>query len=216
MYTHSTAQQTDHQPSYSSSPNAENQESLKALYLQVDLKVNERDSSNPNVEDIDGTLDLFIIPPPFAESMEGANGDPEADREATTAVEARTEDFTEPNQSIVNELFGALNACADLWPDNEDEDDANEIPGMMPALGSIENMPTPLGGTWITAENADQFQNVSIDAQEVLDEDGTTRILGPGAGRRRVREEEEANGDVNVDAQSMNGDLDETKWRRTS
>lgn len=140
---------------------------IDALYMNLSLN----DAESVNAEEDINVLELTILPPAY-----------ETDRPQTTCV---------------NEIFNAMNTCADLHPDpeNDDGDDDETAPG---ATG------------WITADNMDDF----------LDEEGNFRgtvigageELGPGAGTVRPREdgEEDSNGVNGVD-----GSGHEDKYQRT-
>lgn len=98
----------------------------------------------------------------------------------------------EPNDALVEQLFEALSDCADLprnsSGDAEDEDESGSMP-LLDVTG---------GSGWITADNADEFEDV---------EAGAPHSLGEGAGTRRVRED--GGGEENME------DDDDTKWQRT-
>ncbi|KAI9721675.1 MAG: hypothetical protein M1828_005043 [Chrysothrix sp. TS-e1954] len=165
-----------------------------AVYLQIDPLHHLRSQMNPDEDDIEeaesDTITLYIVPTSRTEVVD-------------TAMPS-----TNPEQA--QSCFMALSACADLHPDEGDEEEDRDAGGLSSVLGG------GLGqGGWITAENAHEFEGAFADAEE----DGSGRIiLGPGAGARRSREDEEVptNG-VHDDDQATNGEVqDETKWRRTS
>ena len=184
---------------------------LSALYFQLDPLVDLRNNSNPDVDDIDGTLDLVIVPEPNGPVTNGLNGDAGLGADGSS-LDGSSEQRPTPNKASVEQLYEALNNCADLWPDEEEQEE--DEAALMPAIGGLEDLPTPGGGRWITVENVEQFQDVTVDAEEVVDADGHITILGPGAGIRRARED---NGDDDDRAHDPGtGDADETKWQRTS
>ena len=140
---------------------------------------------------------------------------PEADGVADTQATAEDE---LPNQQMVNHIFHALSKCADLHPDpaadGEGEDEEDAIAGLGPTSGGFGGGMHGEGG-WITSKNAHEFDGQFGDVEVV--EGGV--ILGPGAGTRRPREEDEREA-VNGDAAGGNSgedgrEADETKWRRT-
>jgi nucleotide-sensitive chloride channel 1A len=139
----------------------------------VFLQINIHDPETTNSDDEIHTLDLTIH---VTETVIGA---PEL-------VTGEQSDTPPP----VKALFEALSACADLHPDPNEDESAEEA--------DIQ----PGAGGWITAENMDDF----------LDADGnfvTPTALGPGAGTVRTREDADENG-VNGD------DEDDSKWQRTA
>lgn len=125
--------------------------------LLMNLSLNDAETVNAD-EDID-VLEIIILPP--------------------------THD-TEAPQNCIQEIFGAMNTCADLHPDADDDEEGEQ------------DLTAPGATGWITAENMDEY----------LDENGNfvgTVIggeeLGPGAGTVRQRdgdeEEESATNGVN-------------------
>ena len=198
---------------YHDQANSSTRGPFSALYLQLDPFVDERDSSNPNVEDIDGILELLIVPPPHHGSTDGGNG-----TNGTPSIMSGESELP-TNQDSVNEAFSALNACADLWPGpiGDDEDDGGEGSGL-PGFGGMGGSGLPGESGWITSENMSQFQDVFANVEEDVGEDGSVRILGPGAGTRRAREEEEdgnSENEANSEAHDVDGGSEETKWQRT-
>ncbi|OAG04777.1 uncharacterized protein CC84DRAFT_1092976 [Paraphaeosphaeria sporulosa] len=97
--------------------------------------------------------------------------------------------------SPVQEIFAAMNTCADLHPDPEDGEEA------------APDLSEPGATGWITADNMDEF----------VDEDGNFKggmviggeELGPGAGTVRPREGDEEESATN----GVNGH--EEKYQRT-
>lgn len=112
------------------------------------------------------------------------------------------------NAEQVKETFEALSRCADLHPDSGyvgDEEDG-EGGGLSAVLGGM-----PGSGGWITSENAHEFEGEFGDDGDEEMEEGV-ELLGPGAGTRRVREDE---AELNGDGESHGVAGDETKWQRT-
>lgn len=101
-----------------------------------------------------------------------------------------------PQESCIQSIYLAMNTCADLHPDPDEN-------------GEVDVDETAPGATgWITADNMDDF----------VDEDGNFRgrelevedeALGPGAGYVRLRDEE------SEDVEEVNGDGHEEKYQRT-
>ncbi|KAF8536686.1 regulator of volume decrease after cellular swelling-domain-containing protein [Trichophaea hybrida] len=151
------------------------------LYMQISLTPDISNVSNSDEYDDEELLELTLIP------------------------KATEED---PQSDIANAIFKALSLCTSLHSaasNSEDEDGEGEDRILFegdrdePRLQGF-----PGEGGWITAENVDQFR--FDDAED----DGSTAILGPGAGvvRRREGDEEDAV------AESADG-VEELKWRRT-
>lgn len=115
----------------------------------MNLSLNDTESVNAD-EDID-VLELILLPP---------------SPDANTA-----------QPSPIQEIFAAMNTCADLHPDPEDDEEG------------APDLTAPGATGWITADNMDEF----------LDEDGNFKgatiiggeELGPGAGTVRPREGDE-------------------------
>ncbi|KAF2685381.1 hypothetical protein K458DRAFT_300735 [Lentithecium fluviatile CBS 122367] len=136
---------------------------IEALLLNISL--NDADTVNAD-EDI-SILELTVLPPAY------------------------NTDF--PQSSCINEIFGAMNTCADLHPDPDEDGDGGE-----------DDMTAPGASGWITAENMDEY----------VDEEGNFKgvvygeELGPGAGTVRMREE-------GGEASGVNGETHEEKYQRT-
>ena len=96
-----------------------------------------------------------------------------------------------PTNTIISELFAALNTCADLHPDPDDSDDDGE---------DLLDDSAPGASGWITAENMDEYmdENGNFSGMVIGDE------LGPGAGTVRTRDDgdEGADGVNGVDGHS--------------
>ena len=186
--------------------------STTAIYLQLDPKHEQRQFSNEEDVDMEGMFDLFIVPPPFTdnEAVATTNGD-------SNGTGNHTPEASSINSDAALAIYNSLTACADLWPD--DDDDSNDVrDSQLPAIGmpGLGDGGMPGEGGWITAENADQFQDLAVDVEEETGADGVVRILGPGAGTRRnrgdsrdIREEESEHVD------GTNGD-EKVKQQRTS
>lgn len=150
-------------------------------------------------------ITLSLVPPTEPGAVGGSTASAAA--ATSTAAERATQDLSdEPEESPTQMLYNAVSACSNLHPDPVepgDESDDEEGKFMFSeeygtVLGEAGgNMPPPMPGSsgWITAENMHEY----------FDEEGNP--LGPGAGTVRGREEE--NGD------QVDGESDETKWRRT-
>ncbi|KAH6638942.1 regulator of volume decrease after cellular swelling-domain-containing protein [Boeremia exigua] len=132
--------------------------------LYMSLSLNDADTVNDE-EDIQ-SLELTVLPPNYA---------------------------TAPDGACIKDIFSAMNTCADLHPDPNDDDEGDNIE---------DDLSAPGASGWITAENMDQY----------VDEDGNFNgmvlgeELGPGAGTVRQRDDTEAPNGVNGD---------EVKWSRT-
>ncbi|OCL14157.1 hypothetical protein AOQ84DRAFT_281672 [Glonium stellatum] len=100
--------------------------------------------------------------------------------------------------SYVRELFDAISACADLHPDPESpSSDLDDGEADMPGAGG-----------WITSENMGEY----------FDEDGNIiggGRLGAGAGTIRLREDDHDATNGSNGTGEIEGDVEETKWRRT-
>jgi nucleotide-sensitive chloride channel 1A len=191
----------------------------KALYLQISLSALIDD--NPGAADEgayteDDVLELSIIPSKPA-------------TEPTFAAH----DQIEPQERItpVEQFFEALSACSNLNPDSANSSDAGQqiltedeyfvddetegtgVDGLPPAF--------PGSGGWITADNVNQFFDADGNwvgragagttggAGATDGVSSSVERLGDITGRRREREDNEADGDKAGEA------TDETKWRRT-
>jgi nucleotide-sensitive chloride channel 1A len=132
----------------------------------MNLSLNDAETVNAD-EDID-VLEIIVLPP-------------------SHATEA-------PQTSCIQEIFVAMNTCADLHPDPDDEEDERDL--------------TAPGATgWITADNMDEYidGNGNFVGTVIGGEE-----LGPGAGTVRPREgDEEQQGATN----GVNGH--EEKYQRT-
>ncbi|KAL9629917.1 MAG: hypothetical protein Q9204_005005, partial [Flavoplaca sp. TL-2023a] len=82
--------------------------------------------------------------------------------------------------TVVQQLFSALSACADLHPDHDSnsgfriDDEGAPFPASEAVYTPIDGLPPPMlgSGGWITAENVGDF----------LDEEGNFRGGGEGLG----------------------------------
>lgn len=143
------------------------QSRVDALYMNISLNDVEQVNDEDDIEILEATL----LPPNFEAASEGT-----------------------PNP--IQEIFSAMNECADLHPDPNGSDDDDEEEDRY-------EIDAPGAGGWITAENMHEF----------TDEDGNFTgmgRLGSGAGTVRSRELEGKD-----DTNGLNGDGDEAKWRRT-
>ncbi|KAF2465209.1 uncharacterized protein BDR25DRAFT_240456 [Lindgomyces ingoldianus] len=102
-----------------------------------------------------------------------------------------------PGTGCINEIYSALNACADLHPDPDASDDGDEEE-------EEEEDTAPGTGGWITAENMEEY--LDADGNFI----GLGGSLGAGAGSVRPREEHGQNS-----LNGVHGTEDEAKWRRT-
>lgn len=151
--------------------------------MQISLSPAASHTTNSEAYDDDGMLELTVIPLPNEED--------------------RTKTF-----------FKALSDCANLNPDSDDGSTDDELDDPIMFEGAIgyeggsrlEGFPGE--GGWITAENVDQFQ---FEDAENGEEEGPSRILGPGAGTTRPREE----GPSGAEDEEVHGVVEEAKWRRT-
>lgn len=119
-------------------------------------------------------------------------------------------------EGATKELFEALSRCADLHPDPGFDDDGG---GEGAARGLVAGLEEAGGmGPWITSENAHEYEGQFGDGQclEVEDDGFEERQngLGPGAGTRREREEDQGPDTNGVDVHGEHGK--NTKWQRTN
>lgn len=132
--------------------------------LYMNLSLNDAETVNDE-EDIQ-TLELTLLPPNYASI---------------------------PENTCIKDIFSAMNTCADLHPDPNDDDEGDDID---------DDLTAPGASGWITAENMDQY----------VDEEGNFsgmvigEELGPGAGTVRSRDDVEGSNGVNGD---------DVKWSRT-
>lgn len=132
--------------------------------LYMNLSLNDAETVNEE-EDIQ-TLELTVLPPNHASSTDS---------------------------TCIQDIFSAMNTCADLHPDPNADEGGEDIE---------DDLTAPGASGWITAENMDQY----------VDEEGNFsgmvigEELGPGAGT--VRQRDDADG-----TNGVNGE--ETKWSRT-
>lgn len=154
------------------------------IYMQISLSPTASQTTNNETYDEGNILELTVIPLPTGED----------DR--------------------INAFFRALSDCANLHPDpdNSSTDGEMESPIIFEGVIGYERGARlegfPGEGGWVTAENVDQFQ---FDDGEDIGGEGSTTILGPGAGTVRLREEEPSEPG---DQGSLHG-AEETKWRKT-
>ncbi|KAL1593783.1 hypothetical protein SLS60_010515 [Paraconiothyrium brasiliense] len=135
--------------------------------LLMNLSLNDAETVNAD-EDIE-VLEIIVLPPSY--------------------------DTGAPQTSCIQEIFGAMNTCADLHPDADEGEEGDP------------DLTAPGATGWITADNMDEFldENGNFVGTVMGGED-----LGPGAGTVRPREsEEEGEGATN----GVNGH--EEKYQRT-
>jgi nucleotide-sensitive chloride channel 1A len=132
--------------------------------LYMSLSLN--DAETVNEEDDIQTLEMTVLPPNYASN---------------------------PETACVQDIFGAMNICADLHPD-ADSDDGEDL--------LDESAPGATG--WITAENMGDFADADGNFTGMVIGDD----LGPGAGTVRPRDDGAEN-----DANGVNGH--EGKYYRT-
>ena len=137
-----------------------------ALLLNISLN----DAETVNADEDISILELTVLPP-----------------QADTNV---------PQTATIKEIFAAMNSCADLHPDPDEDGDEGE-----------EDLTAPGATGWITADNMDDY----------MDEDGNFKgvvygeELGPGAGTVRARED----GDDRNGVDGADGEAHEEKYQRT-
>lgn len=165
-------------------------------------------TSFPQETDEEESLTVTIVPPTPSQ--------PPAETQAQAQSEEEPEEETETQK-----LYNAVSACANLHPDpleEEDEDASGAFASGLVFPGAAEGgLPPAVDGSsgWITAENMHEFFDEEgnwIGEGEAPGFPG----LGPGAGT--VREREDQNGDEENGGHKeagVDGDGDETKWRRT-
>jgi len=140
---------------------------VEALYMNISLN----DAETVNAEEDIDVLELTVLPPGYATGNTHA--------------------------ACIQEIFGAMNTCADLHPDSGLDDDGDE------------DLTAPGASGWITADNMDEY----------MDEEGNFRgtiiggeELGPGAGSVRQRVDGDDEGTNGVSGADGHGE----KYQRTS
>jgi nucleotide-sensitive chloride channel 1A len=134
--------------------------------LLINLSLNDAETVNAD-EDIDA-LEIIVLPP--------------------------SQNTEAPQTSCIQEIFSAMNTCADLHPDPDDEEGEPDL--------------TAPGATgWITADNMDEYMddNGNFVGTVIGGEE-----LGPGAGTVRPREGDEEQQEA---TNGVNGH--EEKYQRT-
>lgn len=148
----------------------------EALYMNISLN----DAETVNDDDEIQILELTILPPNYDPTANSSNID----------------------STSIKEIYQAMNTCADLHPDPNDESVGDED-------GDFDE--TAPGATgWITADNMDNYLDEEGNFRGEIMREGEGDQLGPGAGTVRPRdgdEEEHING-----VEAVHG---ETKWQRT-
>jgi len=220
---HGTSAEPRTYHSSSLQPTSQTQAQTSALYLQLDL--GNPFTRNPDLdEDAAETVDLLLIPqtsstPTRATADAGTITEPPAIVAAggTDGPSAQSQEL----QADTKTIFEALTRCADLHPDPDDVD-SDEAGG---EAGDLMGGGMPGAGGWITSENVHEFEGMfgggddegdglnGVDGGEGEDE-AVVRILGPGAGSRRARDDD-AEETVATREADEEGD-GESKWRRTS
>lgn len=158
----------------------------------------------PEDDEEESCITLTLVPPTEPGVVGGSTASAAASN--STAAERAMQDLSdEPEDSPTQMLYNAVSACSNLHPDPVEPGDEDGEEGKFMFSGEYGTvlgdaggeMPPPVPGSsgWITAENVHEF----------FDEEGNP--LGPGAGTVRGREE--------GDGGAVDGENDETKWRRT-
>lgn len=108
-----------------------------------------------------------------------------------------------PETACIQDIYSAMNTCADLHPDPDDSDFEG---------GVDETAPGATG--WITADNMDEYldEDGNFRGQVYGDADESEEPLGPGAGTVRAREEDGEGHSNGVHGTEADGD---SKWQRT-
>ena len=220
---------------HSSSAQPTSPTQTSALYLQLDL--GNPFTRNPDLdEDAAETVDLLLIPqtssaPTRATADAGTIAEPPAGAVDGTE-EGRVEGGAQAQelQADTKTIFEALTRCADLHPDPDDVDSEEGAGDRAGDAGAAFGMGMgggmPGAGGWITSENVHEFEGMFDTAEDGEGEDGVdggageeeavVRILGPGAGSRRLRDDAAESGEVGVSGEANEADDGESKWRRTS
>ncbi|KAL5335834.1 regulator of volume decrease after cellular swelling-domain-containing protein [Aspergillus crustosus] len=174
---------------------------VQGLYMHITKPPAQ--ASFPQESDEEDSLTVTLVPPTTPET--------ETQLETETSEEPETE---------TQKLYTAVSACSNLHPDPIEEDDEQEgafASGLVFPGSGEGGLPPPVDGSsgWITADSMHEF----FDEEGNWIGDGEGRglpgleELGPGAGTVRGRDEEEEGEEV--DEKDLNGEGDETKWRRT-
>jgi chloride channel, nucleotide-sensitive, 1A len=124
--------------------------------------------------------------------VEQVNDEDEIQVLEATIYPADPANHAQGSPDAIKKIFEAMNYCADLHSDLDDSDEEE----------ATFDIPEPGANSWITADNMDDF----------VDEDGNfigRGVLGRGAGNVRPRDDE--SGEIN----GLDGNSDESKWRRT-
>lgn len=162
-------------------------------------------SATPAEDDEEQCIALTVVPP----TEPGAVG-------GSTASAAATQDLSdEPAETPVQMLYNAVSACSNLHPDPvEPGDEDDEEGGKFIFSGeqgyvldsASGDLPPPVEGSsgWITAENMHEF--FDEEGNWIADGEPPSFPLGAGAGTVREREE---------NGEGVDGEDEETKWRRT-
>lgn len=172
-------------------------------YLSLTLHAIQRDGDKIGVY-----TQITLSPDAFATSNHDAYDDDELIELTIITSESGDVGIQDGAQA----LYNAMSTCAGLHADPDQEsgdEEMGEGPQILLRGGEIEEM-EPVegqslegflqGGGWVTADNVHMFQDPD-DAGEP-----TSAGLGPGAGTVRARED---------DGEEVQGENEESKWRRT-
>lgn len=174
--------------------------------------------SAPAEDDEEQCITFTVVPPTEPGAVGGSTASAAA--ATSTAAERATQDLSdEPEETPIQLLYNAVSACSNLHPDPVepgDEDEAEEGSKFMfsDEYGHVLDstgggLPPPVEGSsgWITADNMHEF--FDDEGNWIAEGQPPSFPLGPGAGTVRQREEENGAED------GVDGESDETKWRRT-
>lgn len=173
--------------------------------------------SAPAEDDEEQCMTFTVVPP----TEPGVGGDSTASEAAatSTAAERAAQDLSdEPEETPTQLLYNAVSACSNLHPDpvepgDDDEDEGGKFmfsDEYGRVLDSTDGgLPPPVDGSsgWITADNMHEF--FDEEGNWIAEGQPPSFPLGPGAGTVRQREGE------NGDETGVDGESEETKWRRT-
>ncbi|KAL4787812.1 regulator of volume decrease after cellular swelling-domain-containing protein [Aspergillus varians] len=175
---------------------------VQGLYMHITKQPSA--ASFPQESDEEESLTVTLIPPTTTPSP------------STSAADAEPETETEPETEI-QKLYTAVSACANLHPDpiEEEGEDGGAFASGLVFPGAAEGgLPPPVDGSsgWITADNMHEFfddEGNWIGEGDGPGLPGLGNGLGPGAGTVRGRDEEGG------EQGGVDGEEDETKWRKT-
>ncbi|KAL4868527.1 regulator of volume decrease after cellular swelling-domain-containing protein [Aspergillus spectabilis] len=175
---------------------------VQGLYMHITKPPAQ--TSFPQESDEEDSLTVTLVPPT-----------------GTPSPTTETEIETEEPETETQKLYTAVSACSNLHPDpiEEEEEQEGALASGLIFPGSGEGgLPPPVDGSsgWITADNMHEFFDEEgnwIGGGEGPVLPGFGSELGPGAGTVRGREEEEE--EQGGDDEDLDGNGEETKWRRT-